>query len=275
MMKFFIVAVILATLLAGCASKEGNEQKNDAGKNTQQVVKDESISKDDKEENDQQAKEENEKSTQNVTVVGKGEAPKEQVATESNKQQTDVAKQQVVASKASKETTVPKANQSTTKTSETKIQTNKGVSQSQVQKKTASTNSSNQAAASKAEQKKTSNIQEHEATISIKGDQQTGIILKTTKVEIQAGDTVLDILKKVTKQNRIQMEYRGSGGTAYIEGINNLYEFDKGPKSGWMYSVNGAFMRKGAGLSEVKPGDKIEWVYTLDLGKDVGQNVSE
>lgn len=27
--------------------------------------------------------------------------------------------------------------------------------------------------------------------------------------------------------------------SAYIEGINNLYEFDCGELSGWMYKVNG------------------------------------
>lgn len=115
----------------------------------------------------------------------------------------------------------------------------------------------------------------NEVTITIKADAETGVILKATKVSIEEGDTVLELLKKVTKQNRIQMEYRGSGATAYIEGIQNLYEFDKGPKSGWMYSVNGVFMKKGAGTTEVKSGDKIEWAYTLDLGKDLGATQNE
>ncbi|WP_017755526.1 DUF4430 domain-containing protein [Calidifontibacillus oryziterrae] len=112
-------------------------------------------------------------------------------------------------------------------------------------------------------------------TITIKGDEQAGIILPSTEVEYKTGDTVLDVLKKVTKEKRIQMEYSGSRATAYIEGISNLYEFDKGPKSGWMFSINGIFMQKGAGVIEVNHGDDIGWHYTLELGKDLGVNVNE
>ena len=56
----------------------------------------------------------------------------------------------------------------------------------------------------------------------------------------------------------------------YIEGINQLYEFDCGDKSGWMYSVNGWYPNYGCSSYEVKDGDKIEWRYTCDLGSDVG-----
>ncbi len=65
------------------------------------------------------------------------------------------------------------------------------------------------------------------------------------------------------------MESRGAGGAAYVEGISNLYEFDKGPKSGWVFAVNGVYSGTGAGSYSVESGDAIEWVYTLDLGKDV------
>ena len=58
--------------------------------------------------------------------------------------------------------------------------------------------------------------------------------------------------------------------SAYIEGINNLYEFDAGELSGWMYCVNGEFPNYGSSGYKVKPGDKIEWHYSCDLGRDVG-----
>ncbi|RXT06467.1 DUF4430 domain-containing protein [Ammoniphilus sp. CFH 90114] len=105
--------------------------------------------------------------------------------------------------------------------------------------------------------------------ISIKGDEEVGIILAATEVTFESGESVLDILKKVTKEKKIQMEYRGTGPIAYVEGIDNLYEFDRGPKSGWMYRVNGSFGKKSAGDVQIKPNDQIEWIYTLDLGKDV------
>ena len=61
--------------------------------------------------------------------------------------------------------------------------------------------------------------------------------------------------------------------SVYIKGIQNIYEYDAGPLSGWMYRVNGWFPNFGASQYELKEGDTIEWVYTLDLGKDVGGNV--
>jgi hypothetical protein len=106
--------------------------------------------------------------------------------------------------------------------------------------------------------------------LSIVGDKDTGTILEATSVEIQDGDSAFDVLQRIAKARNIQLEYRGKGMTAYVEGIANLYEFDKGAKSGWMFRVNGAFPNKSAGSYKVKKGDRIEWVYTLDMGKDVG-----
>jgi hypothetical protein len=107
------------------------------------------------------------------------------------------------------------------------------------------------------------------AQLSIVGDKKHGVILTATSVAFKDGDTVFDLLQKTTKQHKIQMEYSGRGATIYIEGIDNLYEFDEGPKSGWVFKLNGKLMTRGAGSSKLAAGDKIEWLYTLDLGKDV------
>ena len=58
--------------------------------------------------------------------------------------------------------------------------------------------------------------------------------------------------------------------SAYIEGIYNLYEFDVGDGSGWMYKVNDWFPNYGCSRYQLQNGDVIEWVYTCDLGDDVG-----
>ncbi|MDF2961043.1 MAG: hypothetical protein K0S39_2778 [Paenibacillus sp.] len=108
--------------------------------------------------------------------------------------------------------------------------------------------------------------------ISITGDKEKGTILETTAIDFKEGDSVFDVLQRITKQKKIQMEHRGSAKTSYIEGIDNLYEFDKGGKSGWLYRVNGTFPNKSAGAYILQKGDRIEWVYTLDLGKDVGKS---
>ena len=84
------------------------------------------------------------------------------------------------------------------------------------------------------------------------------------------GDTVFDILVKVTRKKGIHMEYRGSGSNTYIEGINNLYEFDGGSNSGWMYSVNGVYPNYGVGAYKVKSSDVIKFNYTCNLGADLG-----
>jgi hypothetical protein len=57
--------------------------------------------------------------------------------------------------------------------------------------------------------------------------------------------------------------------SAYIEGIANLYEFDRGELSGWMYCVNGWYPNYGCSAYKLKDGDAIEWHYTTDLGRDL------
>ncbi len=58
--------------------------------------------------------------------------------------------------------------------------------------------------------------------------------------------------------------------SAYVEGIGNLYEFDCGSGSGWMYRVNWWYPNYGCSRYQLADGDYIEWRYTCDLGADVG-----
>lgn len=78
------------------------------------------------------------------------------------------------------------------------------------------------------------------------------------------------MLKRAVEAQNIALEVSGSGRKVYVEGINDLYEFDKGATSGWLYQVNGSFPNKSAGNCAVASGDTVKWVYTLDMGKDVG-----
>lgn len=99
-----------------------------------------------------------------------------------------------------------------------------------------------------------------------------GWVLKAVEVEFKDGQTVFDVLQEVTRKYGIHMEYSKSPmyNSMYIEGIANLYEFDCGDLSGWMYKVNDVFPNYGCSLYKVQDGDVISWVYTCDLGKDVG-----
>ncbi len=101
-----------------------------------------------------------------------------------------------------------------------------------------------------------------------------GVVLDCITVPVQEGDTVFDVLQRVTKEQNLHMEYVDTPlyNSAYIEGIANLYEFDCGEHSGWMYSVNGEFPNYGCSSCIVNDGDVICWVYTCDLGNDVGND---
>ena len=101
-----------------------------------------------------------------------------------------------------------------------------------------------------------------------------GWILAASEVEFTEGESVHDVLQRVCKDAGIQMEssFTPAYNSAYVEGINNLYEFDCGQLSGWMYNVNGWFPNYGCSKYTVQDGDVINWVYTCNLGKDVGDN---
>ena len=101
---------------------------------------------------------------------------------------------------------------------------------------------------------------------------QDGIIFAEQTVTFYEGESVFNLLVREMKKNKIHMEFENTPiyNSAYIEGIGNLYEYDCGELSGWMYKVNGWFPNYGCSRYQLKAGDKVEWVYTCDLGNDVG-----
>lgn len=104
-----------------------------------------------------------------------------------------------------------------------------------------------------------------------------GIILKETEVVFYEGETVFNLLRREMKKNKIHMEFNEVPmyGSAYIEGIANIYEFDCGELSGWMYKVNDWFPNYGCSRYKLKEHDKVEWIYTCDLGRDIGGDYSQ
>ena len=100
-----------------------------------------------------------------------------------------------------------------------------------------------------------------------------GCILSTSTVEFEKGETVYDVLSRVCSYAGIQMEASWTPlyNSYYVEGINNLYEFDCGNQSGWVYKVNGWFPNYGCSAYYLEDGDTIVWTYTCNgLGADVG-----
>ena len=99
-----------------------------------------------------------------------------------------------------------------------------------------------------------------------------GVILSPEEVPFEEGETVFDLLRRQTRAHSIHMEatFTPGYGSSYVEGIANLYEFDCGQQSGWVYLVNGVSPGYGSSQYVLSPGDTVEWVYTCDLGRDAG-----
>lgn len=98
--------------------------------------------------------------------------------------------------------------------------------------------------------------------------------LPPTELEIKDGDTVLDALIAADQKHTLHLDFRGGHGSrGYVQGIDNVYEFDRGQGSGWMFRVNGIFPNRGAGVIPLKDGDRVEWLYTTNLGEDLGADL--
>lgn len=99
-----------------------------------------------------------------------------------------------------------------------------------------------------------------------------GQLLAETEIEFEAGDSVFDVFRQVLRKEKIHFEYTDAQvyDSVYIEGIGNLYEFDCGPQSGWMFSVNNIFPGLGCSGYTLADGDAIVFRYTCDLGADLG-----
>ncbi len=92
-----------------------------------------------------------------------------------------------------------------------------------------------------------------------------GVILPPTPMPIAAGDTAFTVLTDAARAHGVLIE--SSGG--YITGIANLFEFDYGALSGWIFLINGEEASQGSDQISLKSGDAVEWRYTLELGRDL------
>jgi len=99
-----------------------------------------------------------------------------------------------------------------------------------------------------------------------------GVIFPTTAVTFYEGESVFNVTQREMRRAGIHMSFRSTPiyNSAYIEVINNLCEFDCGELSGWMYKVNDWFPNYGCSRYQLQPGDAVEWLYSCDLGQDIG-----
>ena len=101
---------------------------------------------------------------------------------------------------------------------------------------------------------------------------ENGWILYEEGLPFTEGESVFDVLKRELTDRMIHMEFSTTPlyQSIYIEGIANLYEFDCGELSGWMYRVNGTYPNYSCSEYTLSDGDVVEWLYTCDLGDDIG-----
>jgi hypothetical protein len=110
-------------------------------------------------------------------------------------------------------------------------------------------------------------------TLSIDADTMGyGSIMSPRTVAFSEGETVFDVLSRECRNVGIPLEHSFNPlyNSVYVEGINNLYEFDGGSQSGWMYSVNGWYPNYGSSAYVLSKGDVIRWRYTCNYGSDIG-----
>ena len=97
-----------------------------------------------------------------------------------------------------------------------------------------------------------------------------GAVIPRCEVMLPEGAYAFDALIAAAREQQIRVDYTGSGWGTYVKGIGSIYEFGFGELSGWMYRVNGEFPEMSASDYVLHEGDVVEFLYTTDLGRDVG-----
>lgn len=92
---------------------------------------------------------------------------------------------------------------------------------------------------------------------------ENGVIFSSDAVKIESGDTVMQVVKSTLKANKIVYQI---GSDGYIKSISGLGEFDCGAQSGWLYKVNGVMPSVSTRYYSLKPGDRVELIYTCKQG---------
>ncbi|XQY91374.1 DUF4430 domain-containing protein [Metabacillus sp. HB246100] len=276
--KWFLPFLLVFFFIVGCEKDTVTPIESDSKGKESEIA--EVVEKD--------VEDSNEKVTEDLPVVSDQQEKKgEEEATKIEDKQEDIASSEEQAtnltekaSEQKKETTQPTTStegKSTTSQSSSTIkektssQTNQTVKEQKVTENTVS-------------EKETTVVEEKQAptptpppkkeepkktvTISIVGDEKKGTILSKTTVEMNEGETILDITRKILKSKGKAISVTGSGSTAYVRGIDGLFEFDRGPLSGWTVKNNGSTIQRSAGAIELKAGDQVQWIYTTDYEED-------
>lgn len=92
---------------------------------------------------------------------------------------------------------------------------------------------------------------------------ENGVYFDSNAVEFTAGESVLTVLKRCLKAQKIVYQVNASG---YVKSIGGLAEFDCGAQSGWLYKVNGELANVSCKYYTLQAGDRVEFAYTCTKG---------
>lgn len=282
MTVLFILSACGASLQKPTGLEDNNEStevvENDSSNETENKTKEQDSKKDkaDKKDknidkNDESEEEENEEDKQ-------GDDEEKKQTTQLTKEETKEKQPKVSneAKNSNHQSTKSSATNNDSSTSSNSVTKQESTPKPVPKKKASSNQSDNKnTEQSKPKPKPTPSKPKEEkktVTLSIKISS-SEVPLGATQVTMNDGETVLDALNRITKEKGIHRDVTGGGSSAYVKGLANVYEFDRGQGSGWMYRINGVFPDRGVGAVKIQPGDNIEFLYTLDLGKDLNANL--
>ena len=97
-----------------------------------------------------------------------------------------------------------------------------------------------------------------------------GYLVSPLTIEVKKKSTVYDALESLG----LKLTTTGDRKNIYIAGINDIFEFEHGLYSGWLYQVNGHFPNKSMGSYYLDEGDCIEICYTTNGGKDISEEAA-
>lgn len=96
---------------------------------------------------------------------------------------------------------------------------------------------------------------------------ENGVFLDV-KMDLMEGDSPFSLLQRAVREHKLHMEFAQTPGygSTYVEGIGNIYEFDCGQTSGWIFAVNGVCQNIAADKAILSDGDAVTWSYTCSMG---------
>jgi hypothetical protein len=75
------------------------------------------------------------------------------------------------------------------------------------------------------------------------------------------GMTALDVLTAAETDQPLKIESRGQGDTAFVEAIDGVRNGTDKSQRNWLVKINGKLIRESAGVTPVKPGDRVLWQH--------------